>query len=145
MSDFYMRSYAGAMRNLIFTLLLLACNTNTQVVSAECRKSYPPKASALEVVAADHKGKGLVPAGNPLEDWSLFDGEFGGSEQIHAGEQTNVRGGTDTRDPPMVSLLLPRWSPGNSGENGGGSSCLFQQVFVERSNFWINNALEFFQ
>lgn len=89
------------MRTLLFIVLLLACNANAQVVSVECPKSYPPKASALEVVPEGHKGKGLVPADNPLEDWSLFDGDFGESAQIHAGEEAKVKGGTDTKVPPV--------------------------------------------
>lgn len=89
------------MRTLLFMVLLLACNANAQVVSVECPKSYPPKASALEVVPAGHQGKGLVPANNPLEDWSLFDGEFGESAPIHAGEETKVKDGTDAKAPPI--------------------------------------------
>ena len=81
--------------------LILACNASAQVVSVECPQFYPPRTSPLEVTPPGHKGRGLVPASNPLVDWSLFDGEFGESAQIHAGEETKVKGGTDTTVPPI--------------------------------------------
>jgi hypothetical protein len=86
---------------MIFAGLILACNADAQVVSIECPKSYPPKDSALEVAPPGHKGMGLVPASNPLKDWSLFDGEFGEQAQIHAGEDIKVKDGTDTKVPPI--------------------------------------------
>jgi hypothetical protein len=94
------------MRTLLITGLILACNANAnaQVISVECPKSYPPKDSALEVAPPGHKGRGLVPARNPLEDWSLFD-EFNDPAPIHAGEATKVKGGTDTEVPPIRWLV----------------------------------------
>lgn len=89
------------MNKLLMAGLLLACNANAQVVSVECPKSYPPKASPLEVAPPGHKGRGLVPAGNPLKDWGIFDGEFSEPAQIHAGEDAKVNGGTDTKVPPI--------------------------------------------
>lgn len=40
-----------------------------------------------------------MPANSPLEDWGIFDGEFGEPAQIHAGETVKVKGGSDTKVP----------------------------------------------
>jgi hypothetical protein len=89
------------MKMLLIAGIVLACDANAQLVNVECPKSYPPKPSALEVTPGSHRGRGLVPAKNPLEDWGVFDGEFGGSMQIHTGEAVKVPGGTDTQVPPI--------------------------------------------
>lgn len=89
------------MRIFLIAGIVFACNANAQLVSIECPKSYPPKPAALEVTPDGHHGRGLVPANNPLEDWNIFDGEFGGSMQVHTGEIVKVKGGTDTHVPQI--------------------------------------------
>lgn len=92
-------------RLLLIVGLILAWNVNAQVVSVECPRSYPPKDSPLDVPMPGYRGRGLVPGGGLLTDWSIFDGEFGGLGQIHVGEVVKVKGGTDTTVPPVRWLV----------------------------------------
>lgn len=89
------------MRTWYFAMFFVAFNANAQVVNVECPKTYPPRDSSLEATPNGHRGKGLVPANSPLEDWGLFDGEFGEPMQIHAGTDVKVAGGTNTEVPPI--------------------------------------------
>ena len=92
------------MKNLLlFVVLIVTCNANAQVVSVECPHSYPPKDLPLDAPMPGYRGRGLVPGGGLLTDWSIFDGEFGGLAQIHVGEV--LKGGTDTTVPPVRWLV----------------------------------------
>lgn len=118
------------MRTLLIAGMALACNANAQLVNVECPRSYPPQPITLTATPSGHQGQGLLPPSNPLEDWSIFDGEFGESMQIHAGEVTKVNGGTDTKVPP-IRWLVCYYRGGLSWWEETGAGKLFEKGLVK--------------